>query len=50
MSGAIPPFPNTLSWRGAQLKPKDNVTFLHLLRLGEELRFKILAVYLIVRA
>jgi hypothetical protein len=28
MSGAIPPFPNTPSWRGAQLKKaQDNFTF-----------------------
>jgi hypothetical protein len=27
MSGAIPPFPNTPSWRGAQFKHKDNFTF-----------------------
>jgi hypothetical protein len=27
MSGAIPPFPNTPSWRGAQLKHRDNFTF-----------------------
>jgi hypothetical protein len=26
MSGAIPPFPNTPSWRGAQLKHRDNFT------------------------
>jgi hypothetical protein len=24
MSGVIPPFPNTLSWPGAQLKHRDN--------------------------
>jgi hypothetical protein len=29
MSGAIPPFPNTPSWRGAQLKHRENFTFLH---------------------
>jgi hypothetical protein len=28
MSGAIPPFPNTPSWCGAQLKHRDNFTFL----------------------
>jgi hypothetical protein len=27
MSGAIPPLPNTPSWRGAQLKHRDNFTF-----------------------
>jgi hypothetical protein len=27
MSGAIPPLPNTPSWRGAQLKQRDNFTF-----------------------
>jgi len=27
MSGAISPFPNTPSWRGAQLKHRDNFTF-----------------------
>jgi len=27
MRGAIPPFPNTPSWRGAQLKHRDNFTF-----------------------
>jgi hypothetical protein len=28
MSGAIPPLPNTLSWRGVQLKKyRDNFTF-----------------------
>jgi hypothetical protein len=28
MSGAIPPFPNTSSWRGAQLKKhRDSFTF-----------------------
>jgi hypothetical protein len=27
MSGAIPPLPNTSSWRGAQLKHRDNFTF-----------------------
>jgi hypothetical protein len=26
MSGAIPLLPNTLSWRGAQLKHRDNFT------------------------
>jgi hypothetical protein len=26
MSGAIPPFPNTPSWRGAQLRHRDNFT------------------------
>jgi hypothetical protein len=25
MSGTIPPFPNTPSWRGAQLKHRDNL-------------------------
>jgi hypothetical protein len=27
MSGAIPPLPNMPSWRGAQLKHRDNFTF-----------------------
>jgi hypothetical protein len=27
MSGAIPPLPNTPSWRGAQFKHRDNFTF-----------------------
>jgi len=27
MSGAIPPLPNEPSWRGAQLKRRDNFTF-----------------------
>jgi len=27
MSGAIPPVPNKLSWRGAQLKHRDTFTF-----------------------
>jgi hypothetical protein len=27
MSGAVPPFPNTPSWRGAQLKRRDNFTY-----------------------
>jgi hypothetical protein len=27
MNGAIPPLPNTPSWRGAQLKHRDNFTF-----------------------
>jgi hypothetical protein len=27
MSGSIPPIPNTPSWRGAQLKHRDNFTF-----------------------
>jgi hypothetical protein len=28
MSGAIPPLPNTSSWRGAQLKYRDNLLYL----------------------
>jgi hypothetical protein len=28
MRGAIPPLPNTHSWRGAQLKHRDNFTFI----------------------
>jgi hypothetical protein len=28
MSGAIPPLPNTPSWRGTQLKRRDSFTFL----------------------
>jgi hypothetical protein len=37
MSGAIPPFPNTTSWRGAQLKKmhRSNFTFLVLPFTGE---------------
>jgi hypothetical protein len=27
MSGVIPPLPNTTSWRGDQLKHRDNFTF-----------------------
>jgi len=27
MRGAIPPHPNTPSWRGAQLKHRNNFTF-----------------------
>jgi len=27
MSGAIPPLPSTPSWRGSQLKHRDNFTF-----------------------
>jgi hypothetical protein len=27
MSGAIPPFPHTPPWRGAQLKHRDNFNF-----------------------
>jgi len=27
MRGAVPPLPNTLSWRGAELKHRDNFTF-----------------------
>jgi hypothetical protein len=35
MIGAIPPLPNTSSWRGAQLKHRDNFTFtLHLIYEG----------------
>jgi len=30
MYGAIPPVPNTHSWRGAQLKHRDNFTFTYL--------------------
>jgi hypothetical protein len=29
MHGAIPPLPNTPSWRGAQLKHRDNFTYAH---------------------
>jgi hypothetical protein len=28
MSGAIPPLPNTPPWRGAQLKHRDNFTYI----------------------
>jgi len=34
MSGAIPPLPNMPSWRGAQLKHRDNFTF-YLCRIME---------------
>jgi hypothetical protein len=34
MSGAIPPFPNTPSWRGAQLKHRDSFTFTFTLGLN----------------
>jgi len=27
MRGAVPPLPHTPSWRGAQLKHRDNFTF-----------------------
>jgi hypothetical protein len=30
MRGAIPPIPNTPSWRGAQVKHRNNFTFLSL--------------------
>jgi hypothetical protein len=30
MRGAIPPLPNTSSWRGAQLKYRDFTFYLHL--------------------
>jgi hypothetical protein len=30
MNGAIPPLPNTPPWRGAQLKYRDNFTFITL--------------------
>jgi hypothetical protein len=36
MSGAIPPLPNTPSWRGAQLKHRDSFTFTLPLRDGGE--------------
>jgi hypothetical protein len=32
MSGAIPPLPNTPSWRGAYLKHRDNFTFTFTMR------------------
>jgi hypothetical protein len=31
MSGAIPPLPNTPSWRGARLKEAQGQLYLHLL-------------------
>jgi hypothetical protein len=31
MRGVIPQLPNTPSWRGAQLKYRDNFTFAHLI-------------------
>jgi hypothetical protein len=30
MSGAVPPLPNTLSWRGAQFKKAQEQLYLHL--------------------
>jgi hypothetical protein len=36
MSGAIPPLPNTPSWRGAQLKHRDNFTFTFTLSLVQD--------------
>jgi hypothetical protein len=36
MSGAIPPLPNTPSWRGAQLKHTDNFTFTRGARRGKK--------------
>jgi hypothetical protein len=38
MNGAIPPLPSTPSWRGAQLKHRDNFTF----------TFTLLAVFIIM--
>jgi hypothetical protein len=48
MSGAIPPLPNTTSWRGAQLKHRDNFTIYftlwyvkHFLKVREMTRIRI---------
>jgi hypothetical protein len=38
MHGAIPPFPNTPSWCGAQLKHRDNFTFYLYLYLNKKQR------------
>jgi hypothetical protein len=39
MSGAIPPFPNTPPWRGAQLKHRDKFTFFtHFMRKTKKIR------------
>jgi hypothetical protein len=35
MSGAIPPLPNTPSWRGAQLKHRDLFTFYLLMKSAQ---------------
>jgi hypothetical protein len=35
MRGAIPPLPNTPSWRGAQLKHRDKLTFTFYIKLQE---------------
>jgi hypothetical protein len=39
MSGAIPPLPSTPSWRGAQLKQRDNFSFYWTLRQRNEVWF-----------
>jgi hypothetical protein len=36
MSGAIPHSPNTLSWRSARLKPRDNFTFPFSFNVGKK--------------
>jgi hypothetical protein len=41
MSGAIPPLPNRPSWRGVQLKHRDNFTFTF--NNASALWFKVLA-------
>jgi hypothetical protein len=42
MHGAIPPLPNTPSWRGDQLKKKhrDNFTFFKIIFLGSMAHFR----------
>jgi hypothetical protein len=39
MRGAIPPLPNTPSWCGAQLKHRDNFTYLFPLRISPPSRY-----------
>jgi len=39
MSGAIPPFPNMLSWRGAQLKKAQGQLYLNLLLLSKKCKY-----------
>jgi hypothetical protein len=36
MRGSLPPLPNTPSWRGAQLKDRDNFTFYLYLTLKKD--------------
>jgi hypothetical protein len=39
MSGAIPPLPNTSSWRSAQLKKAQGQLYLYLYSLGKNMYF-----------